>query len=106
MIHLTHSTHSIIAPNKQPSFDLLGLLRRWINHIEIKNPSLARFICRLIPCSCPFERDVSLLGHIFFHIPPLCKLNPVYDELVALRFRALTYLADSCGEDITPYLDS
>ncbi|MDY7024694.1 MAG: Mo-dependent nitrogenase C-terminal domain-containing protein, partial [Cyanobacteriota bacterium] len=37
------------------------------------------------------------------HIPPLCKLNPVYDELISLRFRALCYLADECGEDITPY---
>ena len=36
-------------------------------------------------------------------IPPLCKLNPVYEEVVYLRFRALCYLADCCGEDIQRY---
>ncbi|MGK7890123.1 MAG: Mo-dependent nitrogenase C-terminal domain-containing protein, partial [Leptolyngbyaceae cyanobacterium] len=45
----------------------------------------------------------TVWGHTLFHIPPLCKLNPVYDELVALRFRALCYLADTCGEDIQAY---
>lgn len=39
-----------------------------------------------------------------YHIPPLCKLNPLYNEVMALRFRALSYLSDTCGEDITPYI--
>jgi hypothetical protein len=43
------------------------------------------------------------LGRKLFHIPPLCKLNPLYEEVVSLRFRALCYLADECGEDVTPY---
>jgi len=33
----------------------------------------------------------------------MCKLNPLYEEVVALRFRALCYLADECGEDVTCY---
>ncbi|MDE5116162.1 MAG: nitrogenase, partial [Trichodesmium sp. St2_bin2_1] len=28
---------------------------------------------------------------------------PLYNELIHLRFRALCYLADVCGEDITSY---
>jgi Mo-dependent nitrogenase C-terminus len=33
----------------------------------------------------------------------MCKLNPVYEELVSLRFRAMSFLADVWGEDVTPY---
>ncbi|QKD82753.1 nitrogenase [Thermoleptolyngbya sichuanensis A183] len=81
----------------------LAPLRHWIDGVEITNLHVAHRICRLIPCCCPFERDLTVLGHTI-HIPALCKLNPVYDELVALRLRALTYLADTCGEDVTRYL--
>jgi hypothetical protein len=33
----------------------------------------------------------------------MCKLNPFYEQLVGLRFKALCYLADVCGEDIAAY---
>ncbi len=85
------------------AFDLLQPLRQWIDRIEIKDSELAHRICRTIPAQCPFERDVKLLGRTLFHIPPMCKLNPLYEEVVALRFRALCYLADECGEDISAY---
>lgn len=89
--------------SKKQAFDLLQPLRRWLDQVEVCNPKLAHRLCRLIPANCPFERDVKLWGHTLFHIPPLCKLNPLYDEVVALRFRALCYLADECGEDIAAY---
>jgi Mo-dependent nitrogenase C-terminus len=92
----------ISAPAK-PKFNLLQPVRHWLDQITVGSAEFARLICKLIPSQCPFERDISFLGHSLFHIPPLCKLNPVYDELVALRFRALCYLADVCGEDVTPY---
>ncbi|WP_333466861.1 Mo-dependent nitrogenase C-terminal domain-containing protein [Microcoleus sp. herbarium12] len=47
-----------------------------------------------MPARCPFERDIQLWGHHLFHVPPMWKLNPVYDELVGLRFRLLWFLAD------------
>lgn len=74
-----------------------------LSRIEISTPETARFICGLISNNCPFERDVSVFGHKLFHIPALCKLNPLYDSFVELRFRALVFLADECGEDVTPY---
>ncbi|WP_414574534.1 Mo-dependent nitrogenase C-terminal domain-containing protein [Anabaena sp. CCY 9402-a] len=83
--------------------DLLNPIRRWLEGIEIHNHKLAHFLCRLIPAQCPFERDVKLFGRKLFHIPPMCKLNPFYEQVVALRFKALCYLADECGEDITAY---
>jgi hypothetical protein len=43
------------------------------------------------------------MGHRF-HIPPMCKLNPFYNEFVSLRLRALAYLSDDCGEDVTQYI--
>jgi hypothetical protein len=84
-------------------FNLLQPLRQWLDGIEIPNPKIARFISSVIPAQCPFERDIMLLGRKVGHIPPLCKLNPLYEQLVGLRFRALCFLADRCGEDIQQY---
>ncbi|NJL21485.1 MAG: nitrogenase [Leptolyngbyaceae cyanobacterium SM1_3_5] len=78
-------------------------LRQWLDNVKVSTPNQAHTICKRIPSQCPFERDVTLFGRTLFHIPPLCKLNPLYDELVGLRFRALCYLADECGEDISQY---
>ena len=82
---------------------LLKPVQDWMDGLEVHDPRLARFVCRLIPPQCPFERDITLFGHKIVHIPPLCTLNPLYEQLVGLRFRSLSYLADDCGEDVTPY---
>lgn len=84
--------------------DPLTPVRRWIDGIEVQNSAFAHRVARFIPSQCPFERDVNVMGRTLFHIPPLCKLNPLYDQLVGLRFRSLCYLADTCGEDIQAYL--
>jgi Mo-dependent nitrogenase C-terminus len=83
--------------------DLLQPVRQWLDSIEIHNAKLAHSLCKLIPSQCPFERDITLFGRKLFHIPPMCKLNPLYEQVVFLRFRALCYLADECGEDVTAY---
>ena len=89
---------------KRFSLDLLRPLRNWVNAFNINTPQRAHRIARLIPAQCPFERDIVVLGKPIAHIPPLCKLNPLYEETVALRFRALCYLADECGHDISAYI--
>ena len=92
---------------KKPSHsgvDVLAPIRDWMDGLDIHDPRLARFLCKMIPPQCPFERDVKLFGHKIVHIPPMCKLNPMYEQLVGLRFRSLSYLADDCGEDISPYI--
>jgi len=81
-------------------FNFLQPLRKWLDKVEITNPKMARLIYRLIPGHCPFERDVKVFGRTLFHIPPLCKLNPLYEQLVGLRFRSLCYLTDTCGETL------
>lgn len=83
--------------------DLLDPMRKWLEGIEIHNYKLAHLLCKIIPAQCPFERDVVVFGRKLFHIPPMCKLNPLYEQVVGLRFKALCYLADECGEDITAY---
>lgn len=88
------------------SFNVLQRLRQWLDEIEIRSPEIARFIARAIPSQCPFERDIMLFGRKVGHIPPLCKLNPFYEQLVGLRFRALCFLADECGEDVQSYFSS
>lgn len=84
-------------------FDFLQPLRKWLDSLEIQNRKSAHFIAKLIPADCPFERDIVLLGRKLAHIPPLCKINPLYEQFVGLRFRALCYLVDQCGEDIQSY---
>jgi hypothetical protein len=86
-----------------PKFDPLKPLRNWLDNLKISNPRLAHNLCKLIPSQCPFERDLNLFGRTLVHIPPMCKLNPLYEEVVMLRFKAMCYLADECGEDISEY---
>jgi len=88
-----------LSTSRQP-IDIWHPIRNWLEKIEVDSPSLARFLYRLIPGQCPFERDVVLLGRTLFHIPPLCKLNPLYEQLVGLRFKSLCYLVEVCGEAI------
>lgn len=82
-------------------------IRDWLDSVEIENPQVAQIICRLIPASCPFARTVkfddrfvlpALRGRVLFTIPPLCKLNPFYDQFVGLRFRSLVYLESAASD--------
>ena len=82
---------------------VLNPLRQWLDRWIVNDLHLAHRICQLIPSQCPFERDIMLFGHAVVHIPPLCKLNPLFEEMMSLRFRALCYLADECGEDVSQY---
>ena len=87
-----------------PHLDLLQPLKNWLDKMKINDSRVAHFICRMIPPQCPLERDINLFGRNLVHIPALCKLNPLYEEVVSLRFRALSYLADECHEDISAYI--
>lgn len=81
-------------------FRLLQPVRQWVEKIEIRDPTLATFLSKVIPAQCPFEHDIELFGRKVAHIPSLCRFNPLYEQLVSLRFRALCYLVKRCGEDI------
>ncbi|MFN4067018.1 MAG: Mo-dependent nitrogenase C-terminal domain-containing protein [Thermosynechococcus sp.] len=76
---------------------LMAKIRQWLMAYPITMPAIAHRLCRLIPAQCPFGRPVLT-------IPPLCKLNPFYEEVVMLRFRALTHLNEVCQEDISQYV--
>ena len=62
-------------------------------------------LARLIPAKGPFERDVKLFGWKLVHIPPMCKVNPLYDQLVALRFPYLRRLGSMPWPPIIPASD-
>jgi Mo-dependent nitrogenase C-terminus len=83
------------------AFDLmLQPFREWLDAVPVTDADAARMLYKLIPGQCPFERDVVLFGRKLMHIPPLCKLNPFYDQLVGIRFRAMCFLVDECGETL------
>ncbi len=71
-------------------------VRLRIENFEISHPKVAQLLSK-IPASCPFAREIRLLGYTF-RIPPLCHLNPFYDSLMLLRFRALTFLTETAPE--------
>lgn len=95
---------SLLIPHPEVHHDVLDPVRHWLDGIEVHDPRMARFLCKMIPSQCPFERDIKLFGKKIVHIPPMCKINPLYEQLVGLRFRSLSYLADECQEDVSPYL--
>jgi hypothetical protein len=88
---------------KNRNLSLLQALKQWIDRLEIHEERAARRIIKLIPAQCPFAREIRLFNRVILRIPALCKFNPLYEQLIALRFRALCFLAEQCGEDITPY---
>lgn len=94
----------IVGSHDDSQVDVLHPVREWLDTMDVQDPKMARMLCKLIPSQCPFERDISLFGRKLVHIPPLCKINPLYEQLVGLRFRALSYLADDCGEDVSSYV--
>ncbi|MEG3863018.1 Mo-dependent nitrogenase C-terminal domain-containing protein [Microcoleus sp. herbarium12] len=94
----------LISGRPQPhQKNVLQPVKDWLDGWEVHDPRVARFVCKMIPPQCPFERDVVLFGRKIVHIPPMCKLNPLYEQLVGMRFRALCYLADDCKEDVSSY---
>lgn len=110
MSNLVAPSYPMQADLHQQSIGSLGRLgwisrfRAFLNVVDVRDRQTAHTLCQLIPAQCPFERDVVLFGRVLFHIPPMCKLNPFYEEVVGLRFRALCYLADECGEDVAQYI--
>ncbi len=90
--------HFPVAPPRT----LLMRFRQKLESINVRHQGRAHWVCRWIPAQCPFERDIKI-GPWQFHIPAMCQLNPFYEQLMVLRFRALCYLADECGEDISQY---
>ncbi|MDM9584416.1 MULTISPECIES: Mo-dependent nitrogenase C-terminal domain-containing protein [unclassified Nostoc] len=93
--------NSLNKANLDNSF--LNQIRYQLESVEIHNSNLARLLCKIIPSNCPFERTVKLFGRTLLHIPPLCKLNPLYEQIVGLRFKCLLYLVNECGEDARKY---
>lgn len=91
-----------LTPNNS-RIDPLHPVREWLKSVEIRNSEMARTLCKFIPAHCPFEQEIKLFNHTIFSIPPLCKLNPLYEQLVEVRYKSLVYLADECGEDVTLY---
>ena len=94
---------SIIPHDPEHDKTILAPIKDWLDSWDINDSKVAHMVCKMIPPQCPFERDVVIFGKKVAHIPAMCKLNPVYDQLIGLRFRALSYLADECKEDVSKY---
>lgn len=100
---LSGGASELKPPSRVQHKDVLQPVKNWLDGWEVHDPRVARFVCKMIPPQCPFERDVVLFGRKIVHIPAMCKINPLYEQLVGMRFRALCYLADDCKEDVSSY---
>jgi Mo-dependent nitrogenase C-terminus len=89
-----HSSSRLPSHQHHP---LITLIQDRLDTLDIHHPLLARIVCQLIPVSCPFARTIRFFSHTLLVIPPLCKLNPFYDQLMGLRFRAATLLASAAS---------
>ncbi|MGC1307028.1 MAG: Mo-dependent nitrogenase C-terminal domain-containing protein [Phormidesmis sp.] len=96
---MDYSLPRLTLPKVRRSLNILNSIKRKIEGIPVENETTAHRIVSLIPADCPFERDLKLFGRTIAHIPPMCKINPLYEPLIMLRFKALCYLVDECGED-------
>ena len=56
--------------------DPLKPAREWLDQLDVHDPRLARFLCKMIPAQCPFERDVVLFKKKLVHIPPCVSSTP------------------------------
>lgn len=73
---------------------MITSLKKALSGISITNPTQATLLRGLIPSTCPFARTIHLGTHKLV-IPPLCKINPLYEELMLLRYKADCYLAET-----------
>ncbi len=72
---------------------MLNHIKQLLESIEINSTQQANLLCNLIPSACPFARTIHL-GRYSLVIPPLCKINPLYEQLMELRFKAECYKAE------------
>jgi hypothetical protein len=73
---------------------MITSLKKALSGISITNAIQATLLKGLIPSTCPFARTIHL-GTYKLVIPPLCKINPLYEELMLLRYKADCYLAET-----------
>lgn len=48
---------SLAAPKKTFLDTLLKPIRSWIDAMDVQDRDTAHLVCKLIPSSCPFERE-------------------------------------------------
>ena len=66
-------------PEKSKSgMDVLHPVKDWLEGMDVQDPRLAKFVCKVIPPQCPFERDINLFGrHYCSYSPSLQTQSPV-----------------------------
>jgi hypothetical protein len=94
-LHCNDTPIAALTPSAQLAEDqarhwhVLAPLKHWLDQWDPVDPHVAAFVVSLISAQCPFERNIVLFGRKLVHIPPMCKINPLYDQWVGLRFRCL-----------------
>ena len=84
----------------------LDPLKHWLNGLDPGDERISSFIAHLIPFLDPFGCDIDLFAHKLVQIPVMCKINPLFEQFLAVRFRCLGHLSveeqlliSSCDSD-------
>ncbi|MDJ0725076.1 MAG: Mo-dependent nitrogenase C-terminal domain-containing protein [Prochloraceae cyanobacterium] len=77
-----------------------------IEQIAVKNETHPRFICKLIPGNCSFEkRDFILFGKRLFHLSPICQPNLLStNSSLWVGALLINYLSEDLNEAISQYI--
>lgn len=54
--------------------------------------NIVHYLAIKLPDSCPFNITINIGKLHLFTIPPLCKLNPLYEEVIEEKLRIKGYL--------------
>ena len=67
-------------------------LKQWLDSLDLGDEMIFSFVVQLFPSQCPFERDfIFLVACWSLSFPPMCKIHPLFEQLVALRFRCICH---------------
>ena len=81
------STIEGVAQTEAHHLEPLKPVQEWLDHLDVEDPRLAKFLCKMSPPQCPFERDIQLFGHKVVHIPPMCKVQKCSQKMGQICFR-------------------
>jgi len=71
--------------------ELLRSVRHWLDALEVREPRVARLLCKLIPAQCPFERDIKLFGKSLSYAT-VVQAQPALRTISWPTLRSMCYL--------------
>lgn len=56
--------------------------------------TIVNFLARILPDYCPFETKITYKGILLVYIPPICKINFLYKDIMKRKLELKGYDKD------------